>query len=156
MPVANRGSPLSQAYGLPFSLRARSAQIDLPNCLSQGFYSGTNIMHDQEASWGGKGLFGLHFQISVHCQRKSGQELTRERLGSRSGCRGCGETLFTGLLPLVCSTCSLIKLKTTSPGKAPPTMGPPTLDHCTGWFCVNLTQAGVITEKRASVGEGPP
>ena len=30
-------------------------------------------------------------------------------------------------------------------------------DHvCTGWFCVNLTQAGVITEKGASVGEMPP
>ena len=27
---------------------------------------------------------------------------------------------------------------------------------CTGWFCVNLTQAGVITEKGALVGEVPP
>jgi hypothetical protein len=27
---------------------------------------------------------------------------------------------------------------------------------CTGWFCVNLTPAGVITEKGASVGEMPP
>jgi hypothetical protein len=27
---------------------------------------------------------------------------------------------------------------------------------CTGWFCVNLTQAGVITEKGASVEERPP
>ena len=27
---------------------------------------------------------------------------------------------------------------------------------CTRWFCVNLTQAGVITEKGASVGEMPP
>jgi hypothetical protein len=26
----------------------------------------------------------------------------------------------------------------------------------TGWFCVNLTQAGVITEKGASVEEMPP
>jgi hypothetical protein len=25
----------------------------------------------------------------------------------------------------------------------------------TGWFCVNLTQAGVITEKGVSVGEMP-
>jgi hypothetical protein len=30
------------------------------------------------------------------------------------------------------------------------------LPFCTGWFCVNLTQAGVITEKGASVGEMPP
>jgi hypothetical protein len=27
---------------------------------------------------------------------------------------------------------------------------------CTGWFCVNVTQAGVITEKGASVEEMPP
>jgi hypothetical protein len=26
----------------------------------------------------------------------------------------------------------------------------------TGWFCVNLTQAGVTTEKRASLEEMPP
>jgi len=29
---------------------------------------------DQEASWGGKGLFSLHFHIAVHHQRKSGLE----------------------------------------------------------------------------------
>ena len=28
--------------------------------------------------------------------------------------------------------------------------------YCTGYFCVNLTQARVITEKGASVGEMPP
>jgi hypothetical protein len=28
-------------------------------CLSQGFYSWTKN-HDQEASWGGKGVFSLH------------------------------------------------------------------------------------------------
>jgi hypothetical protein len=27
-------------------------------------------------------------------------------------------------------------------------------DHvCTGWFCVNLTQAGVITEKGVQLGK---
>jgi hypothetical protein len=36
----------------------------VPICLSQGFYSWTKH-HDQEASWGGKGLFGLHFHIAV-------------------------------------------------------------------------------------------
>jgi hypothetical protein len=34
-------------------------------CLSQGFYSWTKH-HDQEASWGGKDLFSLHFHIAVH------------------------------------------------------------------------------------------
>jgi hypothetical protein len=47
-------------------------------CLSQGFYSWTKH-HDQEASWGRKGLFSLHFHIAVHYQRKSGQELTQGR-----------------------------------------------------------------------------
>ena len=27
--------------------------------------------------------------------------------------------------------------------------------NCTGWVCVNLTQAGIITEKRASGEEMP-
>jgi hypothetical protein len=31
--------------------------------------------HDQEASWGGKCLFSLHFHTAVHHQRKSGLEL---------------------------------------------------------------------------------
>jgi hypothetical protein len=30
--------------------------------------------HDQEANWGGKGLFSLHFHIAVHHQRKLGLE----------------------------------------------------------------------------------
>jgi hypothetical protein len=34
---------------------------------------------DQEASWGGKGLFSLHFHSAVHHQRKSGQELKQVR-----------------------------------------------------------------------------
>ena len=47
-------------------------------CLSQGFYSCTKH-HDQEANWGGKGLFGLHFLTAVHHQRKSGLELKQVR-----------------------------------------------------------------------------
>ena len=35
--------------------------------------------HDQKASWGRKGLLGLHFHLIVHHQRKSGQELTQDR-----------------------------------------------------------------------------
>ena len=33
--------------------------------------------HEQEANWGGKGLFSLHPHIAVYHQRKSGQELTQ-------------------------------------------------------------------------------
>jgi hypothetical protein len=37
------------------------------------------IYHDQEASWGERGLFGLHFHTAVHHQRKSGLELKQVR-----------------------------------------------------------------------------
>ena len=30
-------------------------------------------------TWGGEGLFGFHFHITVHRQRKSGQELKQGR-----------------------------------------------------------------------------
>jgi hypothetical protein len=35
--------------------------------------------YNQKASWGGKGLFDLYFQIIVHPWRKSGQELKHGR-----------------------------------------------------------------------------
>jgi hypothetical protein len=45
-------------------------------------YSGFLFLHkyhDQEASWGGKGLFSLHFHIAVNHKRKSGLELKQVR-----------------------------------------------------------------------------
>jgi hypothetical protein len=48
---------------------------------SQGFYSCTKH-YNQEASWGGKGLFSLHFHIAVHHQRKSGLELKGQEAGA--------------------------------------------------------------------------
>lgn len=36
-------------------------------------------MMKHKANWGGKGLFGLFFHISVRHQRKSGQELKKGR-----------------------------------------------------------------------------
>jgi hypothetical protein len=35
--------------------------------------------HDQKTSWECRGLFDLHFHITVHHQRKSGQELKPRR-----------------------------------------------------------------------------
>ena len=46
--------------------------------LSQGFYSCTKH-HDQEASWGGKGLFSLHFHIVL---TKGSQDRTSHRAGT--------------------------------------------------------------------------
>ena len=36
--------------------------------------------HDQEANWGGKGLFDLHFHSTVHHCGKSGQQLKQRRI----------------------------------------------------------------------------
>jgi hypothetical protein len=52
-----------------------SIQMLPGHCLSQDFYSCV-----QEASWGEKDSFHLHFHIAVHQQRKSGQELTQGRI----------------------------------------------------------------------------
>jgi hypothetical protein len=47
-------------------------------CLSQSFYSCTNIITKKQVV-GGKDLFSLHFHIAVHHQRKSGLELKQVR-----------------------------------------------------------------------------
>jgi hypothetical protein len=72
------------------------------NCLSQGFYSCTNIM--QEASWGGKVLFSLYFHTAVHHQRKSGLELKQVRkqeLMQRTWRDVCYWLAFLALLSLL-------------------------------------------------------
>jgi len=41
--------------------------------------------HDKKASWGGKGLFDLHFHSVIHHRRKSGPELkTGQEPGGKS------------------------------------------------------------------------
>jgi hypothetical protein len=59
----------------------------LPSLLS---FIVTTKQHDQRASWGGKGLFGLRFYI-VHHQRKltTGIQAGQEP-GGRSRCSGYG------------------------------------------------------------------
>ena len=57
--------------------RGLAEAIGFACCLSQFLF--LHKHHDQEASWGGKGLFSLHFHIAVDHQRKSGQELTQGR-----------------------------------------------------------------------------
>jgi hypothetical protein len=84
--------------------------------------------HDQKASWGGKGLFSLHFHIAVHHQRKSGQELTRGRDLEAGADAEAMEAYW--LVPLACSTCSLTEPKTTyqsRDGTTPNGLGPPPL-----------------------------
>jgi hypothetical protein len=77
---------------------------------SQGLYSCTKH-HDQEASWGGKGLFSLHFHIAIHHQRKSGRELTGMNLEAEADAEPMEEYCLLA--------CFLIAPRTTSPGMAP-------------------------------------
>jgi hypothetical protein len=67
--------------------------------------------------------FTLLFITETNQNRNS----CRLELGSRSWCGSHGGVLPTSLLPLACSACLLIEPKTTSPRKAPPTIGPPTV-----------------------------
>jgi hypothetical protein len=60
------------------SLSEAIMPFSLPPCLSQGLHSCTKH-HVQEARWGGKGLFSLHFHIAVHHQRMPELELTQGR-----------------------------------------------------------------------------
>jgi hypothetical protein len=98
------------------------------NCLSQGFYSWTKY-HDQEASWGGKGLFSLHFHTAVHHQRKSGLELKQVRKQELMQ-RPWRDVLYWLASPGLLSLLSY-RTKTTSPEMVPPTRGPPRL--ITNW-----------------------
>jgi hypothetical protein len=99
-------------------------ELIIGGCLSQGFYSCTKHP-DQEASWRGKDLFSLHFHIAVHHQRKSGLELKQVRKQElmQRPWRDVAHWLASpGLLSLLS-----YRTKTTSPGMAPPTRGPPHL-----------------------------
>jgi hypothetical protein len=56
----------------------RGTEMLKDGCLSQGSYFCIKH-HNQEASWGGKGLFSLYFHTVVYHQRKSGLELKQVR-----------------------------------------------------------------------------
>jgi hypothetical protein len=78
--------------------------------------------HDQEESWGGKGLFGLHFHTAIHHQSKSGLELKQVRKQELIKRQRRDVTYWLaspGLLSLLS-----YKTKTTSPEIAPLTRGP--------------------------------
>ena len=93
-------------------------------CLSQGFYSCTKH-HDQEASWGGKGLFSLHFHTAAHHQRKSELELKQAReqeLMQRPWRDALYWLASPGLLSLLSH-----KTQDYHPEMVPPTRGPPPL-----------------------------
>ena len=97
-----------------------------PMCLSQGFYFCTKH-HNQEASWGGKDVFSLHFHIVVHHQRKSGLKQDRKQELMQKPWRDVTYCLASpGLLSLL-----FYRTKDYHPrhGTTHNGLGPSTLDH---------------------------
>jgi hypothetical protein len=74
-----------------------------------------------KATWGGKGLFSSHFHITVHHQRKSGQELKQDRNLEA----GADAEALERCCLLACSGCFLIEPRTTRLDIASPKMGWP-------------------------------
>ena len=87
------------------------------HCLSQGFYSCTNIMTKKQV--GEERVYSACISTSLFISKGS-QDWNSCRSGSRSWCRGHGEMFFTGLPPLACSACSLIKLRLPTQGWSHP------------------------------------
>jgi hypothetical protein len=77
-------------------------------CLSQGFYSCTNIMTKKQV--GKERVYSAYTSMLLFITKGS-QDWNSSRSGSRSWCRGHGGMFFTGLPPLACSACSLIETR---------------------------------------------
>jgi hypothetical protein len=75
-------------------------------CLSQGFYSCTNIMTKKQD--GEERVYSAYTSILLFITKGS-QDWNPSRSGSRSCCRGHWGMFFTGLISLACSACSLIE-----------------------------------------------
>jgi hypothetical protein len=84
-------------------------------CLSQGFYSCTNIMTKKQV--GEERVYSAYISTLLFITERS-QDWNSSRSGSRSWCRGHGGMFFTGLLSLLS-----YRTKTTSPEMVPPTRG---------------------------------
>ena len=74
-----------------------------------------------KATWGEKGLFGLHFHITIYHQRNQARlEQGRNlEVGADAEALGGGGVLLTGLHLVACSACFLIEPRTICPGMAP-------------------------------------
>jgi hypothetical protein len=115
-------------YRLQFIKATTSITIFEPNlwlpwegrCLSQGFYSCTNIMTKKQV--GEERVYSAYTSMLLFITKGS-QDWNSSRSGSRSWYRSHGGMFFTGLPYLACSACSLIEPKTTSPEMVPPTRG---------------------------------
>jgi hypothetical protein len=75
-------------------------------CLSQGFYSCTNIMTKKQVR---EERVYLAYTSILLFITKGSQDWNSSRSESRNWCRSHEGMFFTGLLPLDCSACSLIE-----------------------------------------------
>jgi hypothetical protein len=90
--------------------------ISYNSCVSQGFYSCTNIMAKKQV--GEERVYSTYTSILLFITKGS-QDWNSSRSESRSWCRGHGGIFFTDLLLLACS----YRTKITSPDMVPPTGG---------------------------------
>jgi hypothetical protein len=75
-------------------------------CLSQGFYSCTNIMNKMQV--GEERVYSAYTSILLFITKGS-QDWNSSKSGSRSRCRGHRGMFLTGLPHLACSACSVIE-----------------------------------------------
>jgi hypothetical protein len=116
---AQQGHPLLQMQLKPWSLHVYSL------CLSQGFYSCTNIMTKQQV--GEERVYSTYTSTLLFINEES-QDWNSSRSGSRSWCRVHRGMFLTGLLPLACSVCFHIN-QDYQPRDGPTHKGPFPLDY---------------------------
>jgi hypothetical protein len=118
--------------------------LNIGDCLSQGFYSCTNIMTKDQV--GEERVYSSYnIQIAVHHQRKSGLEHMQ---GRKQELMQRPWRDVTSLLPLVCLACFLIEPKMSSPGMAQPQWALPPL--ITNWEnALQLDLMKVISSREA-------
>ena len=93
----------------------------LGGCLSQGFYSCTNLRTKKQV--GEERVYSAYTSILLFITKEA-------RTGTQAGQEaGADAEAMEGCSLLACLACSLIEPKTTSHGMAPPTMSLPILDQ---------------------------
>jgi hypothetical protein len=98
-----------------FLFQLDSTPISLTSCLSQGFYSCTNIMTKKQV--GEERVYSAYISTLLLITKGC-------RTGTQAGQKaGADAEAMEGCSSLACSACSLIEPKTTSPEMVPPTRG---------------------------------
>ena len=87
-------------------MEIRKKEKSMRRCLSQGFYSCTNIMTKKQA--GEERVYSAYISTLLFITARI-QDRNSSRSGSSSWCRGHGGMFLAGLLLLACSACSLIE-----------------------------------------------